>query len=120
MAVTLRILPLGILGCWFVLQSISADWLDAAEVYGAGVWSRFWHVVLPLRAPGLLAIWIVLAALASGDLAASILTVPPGVTPVPIRVFGLMHAGVDDQVAGLSLAALFLPVFIAWLARRRL
>jgi iron(III) transport system permease protein len=117
LALTLRIVPLAILGCWFVLQSISTDLLDNAAVCGAGFWRRLVYVVLPLRAPALLALWIVLAALAGGDLAASILTVPPGVTTVPIRVFGLMHAGVDDQVAGLSLAALVFPVAIALSAR---
>jgi iron(III) transport system permease protein len=38
-----------------------------------------------------------------GDVAASILVTPPGVTTVAIRVFGLIHYGVDDQVAALSL-----------------
>jgi ABC-type spermidine/putrescine transport system permease subunit II len=55
-------------------------------------------------------------------LACSILVVPPGVTTVPIRVFGLIHAGVDDQVAGLCLL-LFVGVAAAvaavlWLLRR--
>ena len=44
-------------------------------------------------------------AWAAGDLACSILVVPPGVTTVPIRVFGLIHSGVDQQVAGICLVA---------------
>jgi len=47
----------------------------------------------------------VCAAIVFGDLAASILVVPPGVMTLPIRVFNLLHAGVDDQVAAVSLVS---------------
>jgi sn-glycerol 3-phosphate transport system permease protein len=33
------------------LQSVPDDLLEAARVDGAGVWSRFWHVTLPLLSP---------------------------------------------------------------------
>jgi ABC-type spermidine/putrescine transport system permease subunit II len=55
-------------------------------------------------------------------LACSILVVPPGVTTVPIRVFGLIHAGVDDQVAGLCLVVFAGVVAVvaaaSWLLQR--
>lgn len=47
--------------------------------------------------------WLVALAIVLGDLAASILVVPPGVITLPIRIFGLMHYGVEDQVAGICL-----------------
>jgi ABC-type spermidine/putrescine transport system permease subunit II len=49
------------------------------------------------------AAWLAALAVAMGDLAASIITTPPGVTTVSIRVFGLMHAGVRSQEAGVCL-----------------
>jgi iron(III) transport system permease protein len=78
--------------------------LDAAAVDGAGPVARLWRVVLPCRLCGLALAWLVAAAVALGDLAASILVVPPGVTTLPIRIFGLLHYGVEDQVAGVCLA----------------
>jgi ABC-type sugar transport system permease subunit len=33
------------------LQSVPDDLLEAARVDGAGTWSRFWHVTLPLLSP---------------------------------------------------------------------
>jgi sn-glycerol 3-phosphate transport system permease protein len=33
------------------LQSVPDDLLEAARVDGAGMWSRFWHVTLPLLSP---------------------------------------------------------------------
>jgi ABC-type Fe3+ transport system permease subunit len=124
LAITLRLLPMAILLCWLILESLSRDLLDSAAVFGAGVFRQVWHVVLPIRQSGLWTAWFVLAALAAGDLACSILVVPPKVTTVPIRIFGLMHAGVDDQVAGLSLAMLVVVAIAAtgihWLGARRL
>jgi iron(III) transport system permease protein len=48
--------------------------------------------------------WLIAFAVALGDLAASILVVPPGVKTLSIHIFGLMHYGVQDRVAGICLA----------------
>lgn len=122
LAIAIRILPLAILCCWHLLRSVADDALDCAACEGAGPWWRFWLVAWPQRRFGLAAAWLAVFATATGDLACSILVVPPGVTTVPIRVFGLIHAGVDDQVAGLCLI-MFAGVAAAvaaalWLLRR--
>ena len=112
LAMLIRTLPVTILFSWHILRSVADDVLDAAACDGAGLWRQFWWIAAPPRIGPLLAVWLVAFALAAGDLACSILVVPPGVTTVPIRVFGLLHAGVDDQVAAISLVMLagLLPV----------
>jgi len=115
LAIAVRVLPLATLCSWYVLGSVADDALDCAACAGAGPWPRFWLVAWPQRRAGLAAAWLAAFALASGDLACSILAVPPGVTTVPIRVFGLIHAGVDDQVAGLCLV-MFVAAAVAVLA----
>jgi iron(III) transport system permease protein len=109
LAVLIRVLPLAVVFCWFVLRSVSDDMLDAAAVDGAGGWTRFCRIAVPQRWAGLTAAWLAVFAVAAGDLACSILVVPPGISTVPIRIFGLLHAGVDDQVAGICLTV------IAWM-----
>jgi iron(III) transport system permease protein len=66
-----------------------------------------------LVAAGLVA-WIT----AFGELAATILVVPPGMPTLPIRAFGLLHNGVEDELAGicLALAAMIAVVAAATLA----
>lgn len=49
--------------------------------------------------------WVTCAVVATGDLAASVLTVPPGVMTLQIQIFTLLHYGVEDVVAGISLAS---------------
>jgi iron(III) transport system permease protein len=100
---------------WFALRSVPGEVLDAAAVDGAGPWSRLLRIALPMRRPAVGVAWLVALAVALGDLAASILVVPPGVTTLSIRIFGLLHYGVEDQVAGICLAlvALFAAVAAA-------
>ena len=42
--------------------------------------------------------------LAMGELSASLLVLPPGVTTISVRIFQLLHYGVDDRVAALALS----------------
>ncbi len=55
-------------------------------------------------------------------MAASILTLPPGVDTLSRKIFGLLHSGVNDRVAGICLALLTLLAGVtaaaAWLAGR--
>ena len=57
-------------------------------------------------------------ALSIAELSASILVVPPGVTTLAIRIFNLMHYGVEDRLGGLCLFTILLFVVLTWLAER--
>lgn len=122
LAMLVRILPITILLCWYALRSVSDDVLDSAKTEGAGPFERFWLIAAPQRVSAIGAAWLAAFVVASGDLACSILVVPPGVVTIPIQVFGLIHYGVDDQVAGICLTSLVGFIIMAgtviWLFRR--
>jgi iron(III) transport system permease protein len=99
-----RALPLVTLWLWSQLATISDDLLDAARSEGAGMWTRFWRIAIPLRRPALVAALAAALALAVGELSATLLVLPPGVTTISVRVFQLLHYGVDDRVAALCLS----------------
>jgi iron(III) transport system permease protein len=101
----LRALPLTVLICWYALRSLADDVLDAAKSEGAGPLARFVRVAAPQRVVALTAAWLAALAICAGDLSASILAVPPGVSTVPILVFGMIHFGVTDQVASVCLVS---------------
>ncbi len=101
---SIRAIGPAVLVVWHALGTVPRVLVDAAAVDGAGPWRRLFCVVVPLRWPALVLAWLVALAVAMADLAASILVVPPGVTTLSIRVFGLLHYGVYDQVAGICLA----------------
>jgi len=113
LATAVRALPVCLLICWYAFRSLSQESFDAAASDGAGAWRRFFLIALPQRWAAVAGAWIAALAVATGDIQASILTLPPGFDTLPRRIFGLLHAGVDDQVAGLSLINLALACFIA-------
>ncbi len=103
LTVTIHALPIAVLVAWHSFASLRDDELAAAALDGAGTLATLWRIALPQRWPALAGAWLAALAVAAGDLAWSLLVIPPGVDPVPRRVFGLVHAGVDEQVAGICL-----------------
>ncbi len=104
LALVIRSLPPAVLIMWYAFRAVPHEMLEAAAVDGAGPLARFFRVALPCWAPAMAVAWLIAFAVGLGDLAASILVVPPGVTTLSIRIFGLLHYGVEDQVAGICLA----------------
>ena len=48
------------------------------------------------------------AVVSFGELAATILVVPPGIVPLSVHIFNLLHYNVEDQVAAISLTLILL------------
>ena len=92
--------------------------MDSATLDGASAWAQLTRVAMPQRKMAIAVAWWVALAVAWGDLSASILVVPPGVMTLPIRVFGLIHYGVDDQVAGISLCVMAMFFVLALILGR--
>jgi iron(III) transport system permease protein len=105
---TIRALPIVGLWLWSQLASVPRDLLEAARSEGASSFTQLWRVALPLRWTGVSAAAGMALVLAVGELSASLLVLPPGVTTISVRIFQLLHYGVDDRVAALALS-----VFVA-------
>jgi iron(III) transport system permease protein len=114
LAVYLRSLPIATLIMWQALQTVPKEILESAMIDGAGPLVRLWRIALPMRRPAAAVAWLAALAISLGDLAASILVVPPGVTTLSIRIFGLLHYGVEDQVGGICLAMILIFALLAW------
>jgi iron(III) transport system permease protein len=99
-----RAFPPVALVLWYALQSIPEEQTEAASLDGAGPLQALFGVILPQRWGMVLAACLVGLAVAVGDLGATILTVPPGVHPLSVRVSAMLHFGVEDQVAGICLS----------------
>ena len=121
LAMLIKAMPIAVLILWYAYRTVSDELLDSASSEGAGPIARFFRIGLPSRWRSLAGACLAAFAVASGDLAASILVVPPGVTTIPVRVFGLLHSGVDDQVAGICLTTVLgfgaVGVLLLWLMR---
>ena len=76
--------------------------LDTARLDYSWI-KRLWGIDRPLLQGSLLAAGITAAIVASGDVPATLPVVPPGVTTVGTRLFGLLHSGARYQEAALAM-----------------
>jgi iron(III) transport system permease protein len=107
MAQTVRALPLTLFLVWCGLRTIPRANREAALLDGAGPCARLWLAVRQRPAAVALA-GLAPAVISMGELSATILVAPPGIEPLAVRIFGLLHYNVEDQVAGITLTLIVL------------
>lgn len=113
---TVRAAPIVALVLWPVFASMPADVLTAARADGVGWWGRLLRVAAPMRWRALAGAWLAALAVSVAELPATYMVLPPGQETVAKRVFLLLHSGVEDRLAGLSLAAILFFLVVAALA----
>ncbi len=82
-------------------RGVSDTVLQAAALE-TGWWSRWWQIDRPLLWPSLAMAGLASAVVASGDVPVMLPVLPPGVTTVGTRLFGLLHSGARYQEAALA------------------
>ena len=106
LALSIKSLPLVFGLLWCGIRATPVEMIESSQLAGAGIWSQLTQVVVPSRIGWLLFVFLTGVLLNLGDLAASILVVPPGVSTLAIQIFGLVHYGVEDRLSGLCLASM--------------
>jgi iron(III) transport system permease protein len=121
-AQAIRALPLTIMVLCRSFATLNGDVLAAAALDGLSPWRVFWKIAVPQRWPAIAAAWIMAFAIAAGDLAWCHLVTPPGLDLLSRRIFGLVHSGVEEQVAAISLVIVMSYAALAclslWLINR--
>jgi iron(III) transport system permease protein len=107
---TIRALPVATLILWPALASVPQAMLDTAATEGSRWWGQLLRIALPQCLPAVVAAWLIALAIAVGELAATILVIRPqphGATTISVRIFQMLHYGVDDHAAAISLLMVF-------------
>lgn len=116
---TWRAFPLALLILWPSLGNFPRESLESAALEGAGGFTLLAKIVLPQRRAAVSAAWLASFAACLAELDATWLVKPPGVETLATRIFELLHGGVEDVVAGISLTMFvgfeLLSLIIAWL-----
>lgn len=97
--------PLAPLLVWFVFRKIAADALEHSAIEGAGVRSQFWRFGVLGNGRALAGCWLITLTFCFGELSATQLVLPPGIDTIPRLMLGLLHAGVDEMTAALTLVS---------------
>lgn len=113
-----RAVPICLVVAWHGWRGIPRDMLEVAQLDGLSTWRQFLAVALPQRRATIAVCWLTAWVVAAGDVTSSILLVPPRVSTVSLRTFQLIHAGVDDRLAGLCLVSAAVFALLAWCVLR--
>ncbi len=116
LAQTVRTLPYALLILWPALRILPVELLESALLDGLGPFGRLWYVIVPLSLRVFLAAWCVCFVLAFGELPATNLLQPPGITTITFRIWTLLHTGVESHLAGVALITLAVLTIAALLA----
>ncbi|MEM6798775.1 MAG: hypothetical protein AAF589_04605 [Planctomycetota bacterium] len=113
---TIRAAPIATLVLWPAWSSISPATLAAARSDGASRLNVIARVAAPLRWRSLATAWLAALAVSIAELPATLLVLPPGPSTLTVRVFSLLHYGVDGRVAGIGLCLFGFFLAVACLA----
>lgn len=83
-------------------RGVESSVLDAASLEMSWV-KRMWAIDRPILSRNLTTAFLATAVVASGDVPAALPIIPPGVTTVGTRLFGLLHSGARYQEAALAI-----------------
>ena len=106
------------------LSELDASLEEAAMDLGAGPWTVFWRITLPLAAPAVAAGWLLAFTLSLDDLVVASFVSGPGASTLPMVVFSAVRLGLTPDLyalATLLVLAVALALALAWrLTLRRL
>ena len=114
LAQSVRALPFAMFLAWHALRAVPRSLVEAALLDGAGPVTRMW-LVLRQRLFAIGIAGVATAVLSLSELSSTLLVVPPGIEPLSVRLFGLLHYNVEDQVAAITLMLFLVHATAAWL-----
>jgi iron(III) transport system permease protein len=111
-------MPYGITYASSAMYQISAELEESAQVSGAGWWTVFRKVTLPLLMPGLIAGWTFIVLVAVRELGASLLLYTPGKQVLSILIWQEWGDGKLVQLAALGVVMITFLVILVAVARK--
>lgn len=103
MAILFRFLGIAVFLLWAASLAIPDEIEEYANLHGLNGYERFRRVEWPMMAPTAGVSALAMFALALGELPATNMTVPPGVEMMSVRLWSLMHTGMESHLAAFVL-----------------
>ncbi len=113
-----RFMPYGLRTMTSTVVQIHDDMEDASKTCGAGFFSTFRRVLLPLMRPGFIAGWIILATIYLREFSTSIFLYSPGAEPIGPLLYHFYVDGNLGPMCSLGVIVSVVSVLLIMLARR--
>jgi ABC-type Fe3+ transport system permease subunit len=104
--------------CWpvvyllvsWTIRNTPRDALENARLEGADSAQQLARIALAINWKSLLGCWMISYAVCFGELSASQQTLPPGIDTIPRLMLGLLHSGVNEMTAALTIVNIAVAV----------
>ena len=103
-----RFLPVATLVTYAWLTNIDPVLFEASLIHQPSLLGRTIKINAPILAPGLIASSVFVFILSSGELATTLLVVPPGKSTLTIKIYNYLHYGTSETVAALSFVMIWI------------
>ena len=113
-----RFLPYGLRAVTSTIIQIHREMEEAAWTSGAGFWTTFRRILIPLMRPGVVAGWILLATIFMREFSLSLFLYTPSSEPVGPLLYYLWLDGQTGSVGALGLLVSVISVVLIAAARR--
>ena len=110
LASTVRFTTIGVMILWSYMSRLDNSLLESAKIFEKNSLYTWLRVKLPMIAPGIIAVFFLCFAFSMGEIGATLIVVPPGMSTVTIKIYNLMHYGGSSTVAGLSLFIIIITI----------
>lgn len=112
--------PYAILVLSSTFEGLDERVLEAAEVLGANPWQKFFHVILPLVFPGILASMIFTFTTSYNEFTLTIMTYGPHTITMPVITYLSIGDGYWEIASAMSMILLMPSLLVLFLIQRQL
>ncbi len=101
------------------LKTFNKNLINAAKDLGAGEWTIFSRIILPLTVPSIISAWLLAFTLSLDDVVISFFVTGPNFEVLPLTLFSMAHLGIKSEINALctvifvvTLVLIFISHFI--------
>ncbi len=109
-------LPFVIITILARLSEFDESIVEAARDLGATEWQAFYHVILPLILPAVIAGWLLAFTLSMDDVLISFFVTGPSFEILPLKIYSMVRLGMKPDVNALSALMFGITVVLVLLA----
>jgi spermidine/putrescine transport system permease protein len=99
------------------LEAFDEHLIEAARDLGASEAGAFWHILLPLTFPAVMAGWLLSFTLSMDDVLISTFTTGPTFEVLPVKIYSMVKLGVKPDVNALCAVMFVLTLVLVFLAQ---
>jgi spermidine/putrescine transport system permease protein len=100
-------LPFVVVTVYSRISGFDRNIIDVAKDLGASELQMFWHIMMPLLMPAIIAGWLLSFTLSLDDVVVSFFTTGPYFEILPLKIYSMVRLGIKPEINALS-AAMFL------------